>query len=169
MTTWTDSLDRARPPAAQPPATVAVRLPPRDCLPWARAAMESEAADVSATPEGARNDRLNAAAYSLGQIVAGGYLSESDVTDALLAAAQRCGLPAREATATIASGLRAGAEHPRHPEERPATASQPRPDTTSEPPADDEWTPTDDDAPDAPPSNHEIGRASCRERVYLCV
>jgi hypothetical protein len=124
----------------------------RDCSPWARAALDREVAEVAATAEGERNDRLNAAAYSLGQIVGGGYLHESDVTAALATAAHRCGLPEHEAAATIASGLRAGGEHPRHPEERPATAKRLMRNDCPEPPPDDGPDHTDDDAPDAPPS-----------------
>ena len=44
------------------------------------------------SPQGGRNDDLNRAAFSLGQIVAGGYLGEAEVTAALRSAAISCGL-----------------------------------------------------------------------------
>ncbi len=68
---------------------------------------EKELAAVRAAPEGARNDTLNRAAFLLGKDVAAGRLDRAATEAALLDAAQAAGLPAREARATIASGLRA--------------------------------------------------------------
>lgn len=62
---------------------------------------------------GARNARLNQAAFSLAQLVAGGALSEHVVHDSLVSAAHGCGLDEHEAERTIASGLAAGAKNPR--------------------------------------------------------
>ncbi|MER7576429.1 hypothetical protein [Streptomyces sp. NPDC126514] len=53
------------------------------------------------------------ASVALGQLVAGGELSEADVTGWLLTAALQVGQCEREAERTIASGLRAGARRPR--------------------------------------------------------
>ncbi|MEU6547057.1 hypothetical protein [Streptomyces sp. NPDC046859] len=50
---------------------------------------------------------------TLGQLAAGGELSEGDVTGWLLTAALQVGQGEREARRTIASGLRAGARRPR--------------------------------------------------------
>jgi hypothetical protein len=84
---------------------------------WARAALERECDAVASMAEGGRNNRLNASAFALGQLVAGGYLSADTVTGALLAAAHRCGLTTQEAQQTIDSGLSAGIDSgPRHPE-----------------------------------------------------
>jgi hypothetical protein len=64
-----------------------------------------------------RNDALYHASVALGQLVAGGALSEQDVKATLLAAA--AGHVAdgayrwRQAELTIASGLRAGTKRPR--------------------------------------------------------
>jgi hypothetical protein len=77
------------------------------------AALEREAGRVALAPEGQRNHTLNAAAFNLGQLVAGGALDVDDVVSALSTAASRAGLPDREAERTIASGLAAGASYAR--------------------------------------------------------
>ena len=95
-------------PLPQPSASV-------DAGAWARAALEDEVAAVRSSAEGSRNHTLNRAAFALGQLVAAGYLGEQDVAAQLAAAATAAGLGDREIRVTLASGLRAGAEHPRHP------------------------------------------------------
>jgi len=77
------------------------------------AALQTEVADVRRSAVGERNNRLNRAAFSLGMLIAGGELDETVVEGELLAAALDAGLPEREATASIRSGLRAGAREPR--------------------------------------------------------
>jgi hypothetical protein len=62
---------------------------------------------------GSRNHRLNAAAFSLGQLVGAGMLDVNEVAGTLLGAAQAAGLSEIEAQRTIASGLTAGQRHPR--------------------------------------------------------
>ena len=57
--------------------------------------------------EGERNDTLNKAAYSLGELVRAGVIRKHDVYNILEPAAMRAGLGKGEATGTIASGLRA--------------------------------------------------------------
>lgn len=108
MPAWLLTL--ARPPAPvprpQPPA-------PRQADAWARAALAEEVAAVRGSTEGTRNHALNRAAFSLGQLVAGGHLDVDEVTAQLTAAATGAGLHEREAAATIASGLRAGQRQPR--------------------------------------------------------
>jgi len=81
---------------------------------WAGAALRHEISAVRSSCEGSRNDTLNRAAFSLGQLVGGGQLEEAEVVDALTIAASATGLGLREVRATIASGLRAGRAHPRH-------------------------------------------------------
>lgn len=85
---------------------------------WAQAALEDETRKVATCGEGGRNDALNSAAYSLGQIVAGGYLLENDVINALRNAAASCGLPRDRGgwpavNRTIHSGLTSGKREPR--------------------------------------------------------
>jgi hypothetical protein len=53
------------------------------------------------------------AAQTLGQLVAGGALTEHTVTDVLTDTARGIGLSEREIARTIRSGLAAGARRPR--------------------------------------------------------
>lgn len=84
---------------------------------YALSALHSEAAQVSSTPTGTRNERLNKAAYALGGYVTTGALDQQEVLDALLHAAYACGHAQDdgETTAlnTIRSGLKAGIQAPR--------------------------------------------------------
>lgn len=82
---------------------------------YALAALRGEVERVRAAQEGERNDTLNRAAFSLGQLVADGQLDADEVADELTEAAEEAGLMARETRATIRSGLRGGARNPRAP------------------------------------------------------
>ena len=77
------------------------------------AALHEETRLVATARPGTRNDTLNRAAFSLGQLVAAGLLPPLAVVTALSSAAQRAGLPAEEARRTIRSGMTAGARNPR--------------------------------------------------------
>lgn len=83
---------------------------------YVRAAMAGEVARVAAAVEGNRNHTLFIAACALGQLVAGGALSAELVAAELHQAAAGIGLQPAETTATIRSGLRAGARTPRRPD-----------------------------------------------------
>jgi hypothetical protein len=85
----------------------------RDTSAYARAALRGELDRVLVAAEGTRNHTLNAAAYNLGQLVAAGHLARELAEEALILAGHGAGLPLREAAATVRSGLRAGAQHPR--------------------------------------------------------
>lgn len=92
---------------------------------WARAAFDQEVGRVAAC-QTARNDQLNRSAFALGQIVAGGALSEPEVEFALERAAIACGLDLDSKgggmagiRGTIASGLAAGKLEPRTAPEKP--------------------------------------------------
>jgi hypothetical protein len=78
---------------------------------WARAALQRECDTLNT------NAALNIAAFNLGQIVAGGELTEQEVIDALIAGAEACGLIVEygepSVKKTISSGLRAGMQLPR--------------------------------------------------------
>lgn len=89
---------------------------------YAQAALQGECERVAQAGEGTRNNTLNAAAFSLGQLIASGVLDEFDTIDALENAATRAGLPGHEARATIKSGIRAGFQHPREIPDRPFEA-----------------------------------------------
>lgn len=75
-------------------------------------AVEGEVFRVCSATEGARNDTLFKAARKLGQLVHEG-LGISEIEEALMAASHKCGLPASEASKTIASGIRYGMNTPR--------------------------------------------------------
>jgi hypothetical protein len=86
---------------------------------YAEAALANELAAVAGARRGARNETLNKAAFSLGQLVAAGAgaLSCPKVEQRLFGAAHACGLVADDGEsgvkATIKSGLDAGMRQPR--------------------------------------------------------
>lgn len=82
---------------------------------WAEKALRDELVKLFAAPEGQRNGTLNSCAFNLGQIVAGGELTEATVKARLSAAAAGIGLEPGEIAATIESGFQAGAKTPRGP------------------------------------------------------
>jgi hypothetical protein len=104
----------AEPLYPEPPRpAVPVVLPADRAGRYVRAAIDRTLTKLAATSEGGRNDALWMAAQSLGQLAAGGALTDQQVTDALEPAARALGLTARETARTIRSGLTAGARHPR--------------------------------------------------------
>jgi hypothetical protein len=114
---------------------------------YARAALEGECENVAQAATGTRNHTLNAAAFSLGQLVAGAELDKDLVVRELTAAAELAGLDAHEIGPTINSGLSAGGMHPRTVPERPTT-----------PPVTEPWTsdqPADDDGDQEPEPDHD--------------
>jgi hypothetical protein len=90
---------------------------------WAAAAVNAECRIVAQHAQGGRNVQLNTSAMKVGQIVGGGYLELDTAIDALLIAAQACGLVKDDGEAqcrkTINSGLKKGMAEPRHPPDRP--------------------------------------------------
>lgn len=80
---------------------------------YAQAALDAECERVMEAVNGTRNHTLNRAAFSLGQLVAGGELDMGTVIRELTAAAKLVGLDDSEITPTIQSGLRSGAASPR--------------------------------------------------------
>jgi Bifunctional DNA primase/polymerase, N-terminal len=108
---WIASLlgDRPAPAVAhQPPASGICR--PSS---YALSALREETARVAAACPGTRNDTLNRAAFSLGQLVSADLLPAAAVVTALANAADRCGLPEDEAHRTIRSGMASGIRRPR--------------------------------------------------------
>ena len=115
---------------------------------YGAAALRGEVGRVRSAPVGQRNHTLNTAAYSLGQLIAAGALDQERVVEALTVAAQSAGLETGEITATIDSGLTAGARRPRviparpnagHQTEPTSTARHCRSETQAE--ADQQWQP----------------------------
>jgi Bifunctional DNA primase/polymerase, N-terminal len=107
-------VDLLTPPPLPPqrPVTVALDATERRGK-WLHAAVQGELDRVTRATLGGRNNALYIAAVALGQLVAGGELTESDVTGWLADAARQVGQGEGEARRTIASGLRAGARRPR--------------------------------------------------------
>ncbi|MFC5911649.1 bifunctional DNA primase/polymerase [Streptacidiphilus monticola] len=101
-------------PPPQPPARpVAVPLHATDRrTAYLKAAVERQLAHITRAPDH-HNDALSRSAAALGQLVAGGELSEQDVTAWLMDAAATVGHDPRKAAATIRSGLAYGARRPR--------------------------------------------------------
>jgi len=84
---------------------------------WAEAALRNECKILASTAEGNRNAQLNTSAFNLGQIVGGGALSESEVSGALMAAAETNGSVEDDGRpvceATLKSGMSDGKAKPR--------------------------------------------------------
>jgi len=103
-------------------------------------ALEREAQIVRVAPDGTRNDTLNKAAYNLGQLAANGSITESEITEQLVAAAEAANLPSHEIESALSSGLKAGLAAPRPPRApskalekvKPASLPAPRPSTLPE-------------------------------------
>jgi len=83
--------------------------------PYAAKALEEECRKVREAQEGARNDTLVRAAFSLGTLIGGGELDENLVCSRLMEAvnAMLSPLPTVEAERTISSGISSGKMHPR--------------------------------------------------------
>jgi hypothetical protein len=90
--------------------------------------LRDEVAKVDAARSGERNEILNKAAFSLGQLVGASHLDEDVVVEWLYDAAVSNGLVEDDgpgaAMATIQSGLRGGSEHPREIPERNRSAAE---------------------------------------------
>jgi AAA domain/Bifunctional DNA primase/polymerase, N-terminal len=86
---------------------------------YARAALDGCTDEVAGAATGERNDTLNKKAFRLGTMVARGWISTEEVFDALLTAADACGLNqddgAELTVKTIQSGLESGKKFP-HPD-----------------------------------------------------
>ncbi|WP_433530474.1 bifunctional DNA primase/polymerase [Micromonospora sp. CA-263727] len=92
----------------------AVALPADRHGRYVAAAIRRQVEHLTSAPEGERNSVLFISAAVLGELVAGGALTDADVYAVLEPAALSTGLSAREVARTIASGLRAGARRPRY-------------------------------------------------------
>jgi RecA-family ATPase len=90
---------------------------------YGRAALDDECRKVAAAAPGARNHALNAASFSLGQLVGGGALLGGETKSRLFGAATACGLIKDDGVeavwATINSGFSAGLKQPRTAPEKP--------------------------------------------------
>ncbi|WP_030439838.1 bifunctional DNA primase/polymerase [Actinoplanes subtropicus] len=80
---------------------------------YVRGAVRRTLDHLAAAPTGERNAALLGGAVSLGQLAAGGALTEQEVIEALTPTALAIGLGEGETARTIRSGLRYGADNPR--------------------------------------------------------
>ena len=120
---WIASLLDDRPSAAA--SARRLPLPGTDqAIPYVLAALREETARVATARPGTRNDTLNRAAFSLGQLVAANLLPAAAAATALADAAESCGLPGGEAHRTIRSGMASAARHPRAQHPRPASTGR---------------------------------------------
>lgn len=110
-------VDRLTPPPMPEQRPVAVTAEPSRHGQYIAAAIRGELDRVANATAGERNFALYCAAAALGQLVAGGALTEHEVTAVLTDAARlhvdACAYGWQQAHRTIASGLRAGAKRPR--------------------------------------------------------
>ena len=114
MPPWIADLLESKPPPAGAGLSVPVTVPRgAQGTAYAMAALRDEARLVATARPGTRNDTLNRAAFSLGQLVAAGLLPPLAVISALASAAERAGLPEDEVRRTVRSGMTAGARYPR--------------------------------------------------------
>lgn len=108
--------ESAEAPAPPPQADWTMRASDgsADRTAYARSALERETGAVTLAQPGDRNNRLNVAAFNLGQLVAEGAIGEAEVIRALTTAALSAGLDPKEVEQTIRSGLDGGAAKPRN-------------------------------------------------------
>jgi hypothetical protein len=104
---------RARPLPADTPRPLVPWAQASGVTPYGGAALARVIDQLRGAAEGTRNDSLNAAAFSLGRLVAGGELDLTLAAAALLEAALAVGLDANESRRTTWSGLTAGLKVPR--------------------------------------------------------
>ncbi|MFJ6083546.1 bifunctional DNA primase/polymerase [Streptomyces sp. NPDC092369] len=109
---WLTALLRPAPLPPQRPVVIALAAHDRRTA-FLRSAVDGEVTRVLNSGPHQHNKALYVASVALGQLAAGGELTEHDVTGWLLDAALNVGQGEGEARRTIASGLRAGANRPR--------------------------------------------------------
>jgi len=88
-------------------------------------ALRGECDQVRTASNGTRNDALNRAAFSLGQVLGAGRLERERTQAELLKAALCCGLSESEARRTIASGLEGGERQRREIDHRDHSGARP--------------------------------------------
>jgi hypothetical protein len=93
--------------------------------PYGRSALQRECDTLAAAEEGGRNNALNSAAFSIGQLVAGDQVDHHVAVNALGEAALACGLTSAEIASTLKSGMEAGASEPRVPDNKSRAQARP--------------------------------------------
>jgi len=80
---------------------------------YAQRTIQLELHAIHTAVEGQRNELLNKAAFSLGRLIGGGYLTRAEVEAALRGAAESIGLEPHEIDTTLRSGIDSGIAQPR--------------------------------------------------------
>ncbi len=101
---------------------------------YGETALEAECVDLARTGEGERNQRLNAVAFRVGQLVASGHLTERALSD-VHGAGKAAGLEEREIRRTIHSGYTSGFKKPNPSDPRPDELRQRREESRAQPTA----------------------------------
>lgn len=119
MSRWDELFNRDAEPETSSSGHLTVVAQPGAATSYAAAALRRECEAVASTAAGSRNDRLNAAYYSMGRHVGAGNIDLETVRQALTEAGLACGLPLAEVETvlrdTSTSAARKGATKPRHP------------------------------------------------------
>lgn len=110
------------PPKIYDPFEMTVTHGPDNKEAYIKSAVDRELAAVIMAQPGTRNDRLNTAAFSIGQLVGAHLVDRRDAEKQLAEAGHRAGLGDSEIAKTVASGLNTGSEKPR---ELPASVTTP--------------------------------------------
>lgn len=122
---WADALNPPRPTATRTP----LELPTAsvETTSYGRKALAEEAAAVAATPVGERNEKLNKAAFRIGQLIPH-EVTQADAVESLTAAGLAAGLPAAEVARVLrlnnTGGLAKGMADPRQRGELPADVAE---------------------------------------------
>jgi hypothetical protein len=103
-------LDPDSPPTTRPTRTVGPDMPGHS---YGRRVLAAELAALGRATPGQRNRTLNRCAFKVYRYVAGGLLTDDDVTAAFTQAALAIGLQAAEVARTLASARTAGLANPR--------------------------------------------------------
>jgi Bifunctional DNA primase/polymerase, N-terminal len=103
-------LDPNRLATARPARTVGPTAPGH---PYGRTVLAAELADLGRATPGHRNRTLNRTAFKVYRYVAGGILTDEEVTAAFTQVALAIGLDPAEVARTLASARTAGLAHPR--------------------------------------------------------
>jgi Bifunctional DNA primase/polymerase, N-terminal len=114
-------LDPDPPTAARPTRTVGLAAPGH---PYGRTVLAAELAALGRATPGHRNRTLNRCAFKVYRYVAGGVLTEEEVTAAFTQAGLALGLEAAEVARTLASARAAGLANPRGVPAGPGPRSQ---------------------------------------------
>lgn len=111
-------VEALKPPPAPPPDEAALFSGDGVGTAYGLKALANALETIADAGEGSRNHTVNAQAFKIGRLIGGGQLEEESVTEALVQAAESCGLPGYEAQQTVQGAVSRGIAMPRKPEPR---------------------------------------------------